>query len=106
MLASCQHRVVKADGHNGQQHLHRVYLTYWTAAAKDHIRKETGALPAGSERNIDIMLEFYLGGILNAYLYLLRNCPDTSLDEAISLISDNVVYGLPGTLARRAKAQH
>ena len=82
------------------------YLTYWTAAAKDHIRKETGALPAGSERNIDIMLEFYLGGILNAYLYLLRNCPDTSLDEAVSLISDNVVYGLPGTLARRAKMQH
>ena len=82
------------------------YLTYWTAAAKDHIRKEAGAIPAGYERNIDIMIEFYLGGILNAYLYLLRNCPDTSLDEAVSLISDNVAYGLPGTLARRAKAQH
>ena len=52
------------------------------------------------------MLEFYLGGILNAYLYWLRNCRDMPLDELLALISDNVAYGLPGTLARRAKAQH
>ena len=45
------------------------YLTYWTAAAKEHIHKEAGLLPAVAERNLDIMLEFYLGGILNAYLY-------------------------------------
>ncbi len=80
------------------------YLTYWTAAAKDHIRKEAVALPAGSERNIDIMLEFYLGGILNAYLYLLRNCPDTSLDEAVSLIGQRGVRppGNPGTPSQSA----
>ena len=63
-------------------------------------------LPAVAERNLDIMFEFYLGGILNAYLYWLRNCRDMPLDELLALISDNVAYGLPGTLARRAKAQH
>ena len=82
------------------------YLTYWTAAAKEHIHKEAGLLPAVAERNLDIMLEFYLGGILNAYLYWLRNCRDMPLDELLALISDNVAYSLPGTLARRAKAQH
>lgn len=82
------------------------YLAYWTAAAKEHIHKEAGLLPAVAERNLDIMLEFYLGGILNAYLYWLRNCHDMPLDELLALISDNVAYGLPGTLARRAKAQH
>ena len=79
------------------------YLRYWTAAAKEHIRKEAGALPAGAEQSLDILLEFYLGGILNAYLYWLRNCPDMPLEEVLTLISDNVVYGLPGTLARRAQ---
>ena len=70
------------------------YLTYWTAAAKEHIHKEAGLLPAVAERNLDIMLEFYLGGILNAYLYWLRNCRDMPLDELLALISDNVAYGL------------
>ena len=82
------------------------FLTYWTAAAKDHIRKGAGSLPTVAERNLDIMLEFYLGGILNAYLYWLRNCYDMPFDELLVLISDNVAYGLPGTLARRAKVQH
>ena len=31
------------------------YLTYWTAAAKEHIHKEAGLLPAVAERNLDIM---------------------------------------------------
>lgn len=33
------------------------YLTYWTAAAKEHIHKEAGLLPAVAERNLDILLD-------------------------------------------------
>ena len=60
-------------------------------------------LPAVAERNLDIMLEFYLGGILNAYLYWLRSCHDMPLDELLALISDNVAYAPSAPLPAEPK---
>lgn len=81
------------------------FLRCWTSIAKDHIHRETGPLPQTAELHIGMLIEFYLGGILNSYLYWLKSDSEASSKEAINLIADNVVYGLPGTLSRRVKAQ-
>lgn len=79
------------------------FLRCWTSIAKDHIHHQTGTLPQATELHLGMLVEFYLGGILNAYLYWLKSDSDVPSEEAVSLIADNVVYGLPGALARRAK---
>lgn len=79
------------------------FLRCWTSIAKEHIHRQTGALPQTTELHLGMLVEFYLGGILNAYLYWLKSDSDVPSEEAVSLIADNVVYGLPGALARRAK---
>ena len=79
------------------------FLSCWTSITKEHIHRQTGTLPQTAEMHVGMYTEFYLGGILNAYLYWLKSDSDVSNEEAVSLIADNVVYGLPGALAHRAK---
>lgn len=79
------------------------FLRCWTSIAKEHIHRQTGTLPQTAELHVGMLVEFYLGGILNAYLYWLKSDSDVPSEEAVSLIADNVVYGLPGALAHRAK---
>lgn len=79
------------------------FLHCWTSVSKEHIRQEIGPLPQATEEHIAMLVEFYLGGILNSYLYWLKSDSQTPSEEAIDLIADSVVCGLPGTLSKRAR---
>lgn len=79
------------------------FLRCWTSVAKKHIHHTVGPLPQVAEENMLLLLEFYLGGILNAYLCWLKSDSDTPSEYVIDLIADSVVCGLPGTLSKRAK---
>lgn len=76
-----------------------VFLRCWTTVSKERIHKSTGPLPKGTEERVSILLEFYLGAVLNSYLYWLKQ-GTIPVEEAIDLIGDSVVKGLGNTFNR------
>ena len=46
------------------------------------------------------LLDFYLGGIFNAYTSWLKSDSDLSFEELVDLLSEGIVNGLTGMLSR------
>jgi len=55
-------------------------------------------LSTEAKRYINLVLEFYLGGIFHAYAFWLSGETELTLDEVIELISINVAEGLTGLM--------
>ena len=79
------------------------FLHIWATVAKERIVSQTGPLSEGREEHLGILIEFYLGGVLNSYLYWLYKGKDVPFDEMVELLSDNVVSGISGTMGKRVK---
>lgn len=73
-------------------------LTYWTEAAKESIVSQAGPLPADAQRRIDVLLDFYLGGIFNAYVRWLKCKSELPLETALGLLSEGIANGLSGLM--------
>ena len=79
------------------------FLHIWATMTKESIVAQTGPLSEGREEHLGILIEFYLGGVLNSYLYWLYKGKDVPFDEMVELLSDNVVSGISGTIGKRVK---
>lgn len=73
-------------------------LKYWTAAAKESIISQAGSLPADAQRRIDVVLDFYLGGLFNVYTRWLKKEDPLHIDTVLDLLSACISDGLAGIM--------
>lgn len=73
-------------------------LTHWTAVAKDSIMAQAGPLPTNTQQRIDVILDFYLGGIFNVYMRWLKQEDALPIDTVLDLLSESITNGLAGIM--------
>ena len=76
----------------------RKFMQYGTSVARERIYNSNQNLSTEAKRYINLVLEFYLGGIFHAYAFWLSGETELTLDEVIELISINVAEGLTGLM--------
>lgn len=76
----------------------RKFIQYGTSVARERIYNSNQNLSTEAKRYINLVLEFYLGGIFHAYAFWLSGETELTLDEVIELISINVAEGLTGLM--------
>lgn len=74
------------------------FMQYGTSVARERIYNSNQNLSTEAKRYINLVLEFYLGGIFHAYAFWLSGETELTLDEVIELISINVAEGLTGLM--------
>ena len=74
------------------------FMQYGTSVARERIYNSNQNLSTEAKRYINLVLEFYLGGIFHAYAFWLSEETELTLDEVIELISINVAEGLTGLM--------
>ena len=74
------------------------FMQYGTSVARERIYNSNQNLSTEAKRYINLVLEFYLGGIFRAYAFWLSGETELTLDEVIELISINVAEGLTGLM--------
>lgn len=74
------------------------FMQYRTSVARERIYNSNQNLSTEAKRYINLVLEFYLGGIFHAYAFWLSGETELTLDEVIELISINVAEGLTGLM--------
>ena len=77
------------------------FMQYGTSIARERIYDSNQNLSPEAKRYIDVVLEFYLGGIFHAYVLWLFRDTGLTLDEVIELVSINVAEGLTGLMEQR-----
>lgn len=73
-------------------------LKYWTAATKENLISQVGPLPPDAQRRIDVVLDFFLGGLFNVYTRWLKEPDQLSLDTVLELLSEGVTKGIAGIM--------
>ena len=73
-------------------------MQYGTAIARERINTTNTDLSIEAKRYINLILEFYLGGIFHAYDFWLSGNTELTLDEVIELVSITVAEGLTGLM--------
>lgn len=76
-------------------------LRCWISVTKERIRNQTGPLPPASEERIDLLLDFYLGGIFHSYMCWLQSDEKLPIEEVTDLLSEGMATGLGGIMKRR-----
>lgn len=74
------------------------FMQYGTSVARERIYNSNQNLSTEAKRYINLVLEFYLGGIFHANAFWLSGETELTLDEVIELISINVAEGLTGLM--------
>lgn len=74
------------------------FMQYGTSIARERIYQSNQNLSTEAKRYINLVLEFYLGGIFHAYALWLSGETELTLDEVIELVSINVAEGLTGLM--------
>lgn len=74
------------------------FMQYGTSVARERIYNSNQNLSTEAKRYINLVLEFYLGGIFHAYDFWLSEETELTLDEVIELISIKVAEGLTGLM--------
>lgn len=74
------------------------FMQYGTAIARERIYTTNADLSIEAKRYINLILEFYLGGIFHAYAFWLSGNTELTLDEVIELVSINIAEGLTGLM--------
>lgn len=74
------------------------FMQYGTSVARERIYNSNQNLSTEAKRYINLVLEFYLGGIFHAYAFWLSGETELTLDGVIELISINVAEGLTGLM--------
>ena len=77
------------------------FMQYGTAIARERIFNTNENLSVEAKRYINVIVEFYLGGIFHAYALWLSGHTELTLDEVIELISINVAEGLTGLMGQK-----
>lgn len=77
------------------------FMQYGTAIARERIFNTNENLSVEAKRYINVVVEFYLGGIFHAYALWLSGHTELTLDEVIELISINVAEGLTGLMGQK-----
>lgn len=74
----------------------------WISAGKERITRELESFPwsTTTKSRMGALLDFYLGGIFNAYTSWLKSDSDLSFEELVDLLSEGIVNGLTGMLSR------
>lgn len=73
-------------------------MQYGTSIARERIYQSNQNLSTEAKRYINLVLEFYLGGIFHASALWLSGETELTLDEVIELVSINVAEGLTGLM--------
>lgn len=77
------------------------FMHYGTAIARERIFSTNENLSVEAKHYINVIVEFYLGGIFHAYALWLSGNTELTLDEVIELVSINVAEGLTGLMEQK-----
>ncbi len=72
------------------------FLRIWTAIMKERVEKQTAPLSPDEDERLELLIEFYLGGVLNAYLCWLHSGSKLPFEDMLNVISSSVSNGLTG----------
>lgn len=86
----------------------------WKVVMKEHLLMQLPHAPEGAEESMDVLLDFFLGGIANAYTQWVATGKRMPIQEVTSLLCTCVSNGLIGAVRERmalriaaaAKLQH
>lgn len=74
------------------------YVRCWTAVFKERITEQTGTLSAEAERHLQVLLDFYIGGLVNSFALWVQSDDPLPFEVVSDLISESVVNGFSGVM--------
>jgi AcrR family transcriptional regulator len=79
------------------------FLRIWTNVMKERIESQTTPLSKNDDERLKLLIEFYLGGVLNAYLCWLHGGSNLPFEDMLNLVSNSVSKGLTGTISTHVR---
>ncbi len=79
------------------------FLRIWTTIMKERIESHHTTLSKDDDKRLELLIEFYLGGVLNAYLCWLHSGSNIPFEDMLNLISNSVSKGLTGTISTHVR---
>lgn len=79
------------------------FLRIWTNVMKERIESQTTPLSKDDDERLELLIEFYLGGVLNAYLCWLHGGSNLPFEDMLNLVSNSVSKGLTGTISTHVR---
>lgn len=76
------------------------FMHYTNEITEDCLEKNLKDLSEEDRHYCSLIQEFYLGGLLHAYLYWMTDKSELTLDQAIDILSENAANGISGLIAR------
>lgn len=74
------------------------YLMFWTDVAKEDILAQAGKVSKLTEDYINVLLNFYLGGIVNTVILWIQSDSSLSLEQMADVLNESIASGLSGVL--------